>query len=229
MSLPKELPLPVVFIGVDVFHAPPVFNATTGKRERKKSVAGIIVQVIEKNAASSQDIKLYSESFHKEGGDEYALRDALKTTVTNALTTFKVNPLSAVCWRDGIAESSFAKYASEDIRGIREGLNHNYVTGAGKKAATAAALTFIVCQKRISTKFLTTDGRYGAPSGTMVGSLEGMEYQTFYINGRAPPFSTPKPVRFIVVQRDDDHKNVPMSQLTWGQCHNYPNWTGPSA
>jgi hypothetical protein len=58
--------------------------------------------------------------------------------------------------------------------------------------------------------------------------LQGMENQTFYINGRAPPFSTPKPIRFICVRRDDGLQNVPMSQLTWGQCHNYPNWTGPS-
>jgi hypothetical protein len=107
------------------------------------------------------------------------------------------------------------------------------VPGAGKKEAPKTALSYIVCQKRIATKFLThnvagqEDGSHAAPSGTLVASLQGMQNLTFYINGRAPPFSTPKPVRFICVERDDGHMNVPIAELTWGQCHAYPNWTGP--
>jgi hypothetical protein len=80
----------------------PVFNKEKGKRERKRSVAAVVVQVIDKNAGT-EDIKLYTECFHREGGIEYNLRDALKSAVSKALTIFKVNPLSVVCWRDGIA------------------------------------------------------------------------------------------------------------------------------
>lgn len=65
-------------------------------------MAGVIVQVIDKNTGAD-DIKLYTECFHREGGGEYNLRDALKTAVSKALKIFKVNPLSVVCWRDGIA------------------------------------------------------------------------------------------------------------------------------
>jgi hypothetical protein len=82
--------------------AAPVFNKEKGKRERKRSVAGVIVQVIDKNTAT-EDIKLYTECFHRDGGIEYNLRDALKEAVSSALKIFKVNPLSVVCWRDGIA------------------------------------------------------------------------------------------------------------------------------
>ena len=82
--------------------AAPVFNKEKGKRERKRSVAGVIVQVIDKNTAT-EDIKLYTECFHREGGIEYNLRNALKEAVASALKIFKVNPLSVVCWRDGIA------------------------------------------------------------------------------------------------------------------------------
>lgn len=31
----------------------------------------------------------------------------------------------------------------------------------------------------------------------------------------------------MVVQRDDDLESVPLEELTWGQCHDYPNWAGP--
>ena len=108
------------FLSLPVFHAPPVFNKDTGKRERKRSVAGIVVQVIEKNTGA-EDIKLYTECFPREGGMEYDLRDSIKMTVSNALKVYKVNPQSVVCWRDGIAESAFEQFAREEILGIRQG------------------------------------------------------------------------------------------------------------
>jgi Piwi domain len=196
-------------------------------------VAGVIVQLIEKNTPSP-DIKLYTESFVRDGGDEYDLRDALKSTVGNALKAFKVDPASVVCWRDGIGERAIDLHAEQEIIGIREGCTVNSIVGAGKKANNPH-LTYIVCQKRIATKFFSRnvtgheDGKFGVPAGTLVSTLQSLncQTQTFYINGRAPPYSTPKPVRFICVQRDAGHKNVPIAELTWGQCHNYPNWTGP--
>jgi hypothetical protein len=91
-------------------------------------------------------------------------------------------------------------------------------------------MSYIVCQKRIDTKFLAKgipnepDGKYGAPSGTLIQGIQGLDHETFYINGRAPPYSTPKPVRFIVIRKDDQLKQVPLPELTWDLCHDYPNW-----
>ncbi|KAL7531233.1 hypothetical protein ACHAXR_003922, partial [Thalassiosira sp. AJA248-18] len=42
------------------------------------------------------------------------------------------------------------------------------------------------CQKRINAKLL----------------LQGPQYETFDINGISPLYSTPKPVRFIIAERD---------------------------
>ena len=215
-----------MFVGVDVFHAPVKFDPKTKKRGRKQSVAAIIVQVVRKDVQPRcSRIEIYTRSFARDAGREYGLADALETTVSDALKKLDVPPASAVVWRDGIGEAAMQADASEEIAGIRKGLDPNYVVGTKKGADVP--LTYIVCQKRIATKFLTADGTRGAPSGTMVGHLQGLDHQTFYINGRAPPNSTPKPTRFVVVQRDDALRNVPVSQLTWGQCHVYPNWTGP--
>jgi hypothetical protein len=92
-----------------------------------------------------------------------------------------------------------------------------------------------VCQKRITTKFLTRnvpgheDGKFGAPAGTLVSTLQSLNNQTFYVNGRAPPFSTPKPVRFICLKRDDGHKTVPMAELSGDSATTIPVGPVPSS
>ena len=61
----------------------------------------------------------------------------------------------------------------------------------------------------------------------MVQGIQGLDFYTFYINGRAPPYSTPKPVRFVVIEKDDKLNAVPLEELTWQLCHDYANWCGP--
>lgn len=230
-QLPKELPLPAVMIGVDVFHAPIVYDPKAKKQGRKASVAAIIVELHRGGNGSTTKTELYTESFRREGGNEYDLGEAMQSTIATALKLFNVNPASAVVWRDGISESAFGGGAAEEIMGVRKGLAGNIV--GQQKTTKKCPLTYIVCQKRIATKFLThgipgeEDGKYGAPPGTLVSDIQGLDKQTFYINGRAPPFSTPKPVRFIVVERDEAMLKIPVARLTWGACHDYPNWTGP--
>jgi hypothetical protein len=231
VSIPKPLPLPVFFIGVDVFHAPMVYDPRTKTRGRKASCAAVIVQAIEDEKEDS--IKMFSKSFKRVGGQEFDLGDVIENTIAKAIKVLNIKPASAVVWRDGIGESAFELMATEEIAGVRRGL-----LGGGDLIDSEASppdvpLSYIVCQKRIATKFFAkgiagySDGDLGAPSGTMVKDIQGMHHQTFYINGRAPPFSTPKPTRFIVVVRDEQLREVPLAELTWQECHSYPNWPGP--
>jgi aubergine-like protein len=207
-----------------------VYDQKTKQRGRKASCAAIIVEVIRKGTGDQSLVELYSETFKRSGGNEFQLRDALQKTVSNALKILDVNPMSAIVWRDGIGESSFDRAAQEEIAGIRQGLINQGRSVVGELypgQPEPVQLAYIVCQKRIDTKFLTLDGKHGAPSGTLVKGIQGLKYETFYINGRAPPFSTPKPVRYIVVERDKSLSDLALEELTWGQCHSYPNWTGP--
>jgi hypothetical protein len=225
VEVPKSLPLPAVFVGIDVFHAPVVYDPRTKQKGRKSSVAAIIIQVIDKGTATNTEFRIYTKSFRKEGGQEYELGDALKETMREAIHALSVKPASVIVWRDGIAETAISQ-ASEEIAGVRAGLSSTIV-GTEPSAGSLPPLAYIVCQKRISTKLLTRDGKHAAPSGTMVSTLQGLQHQTFYINGRAPPFSTSKPVRFFCVERDSRLNSVPLGALTWSQCHDYPNWAGP--
>lgn len=207
-----------------------VYDPVSKQRIRKASCAAIIVEVV-RNSPSDTDhtlVEIYSETFKRSGGNEFQLGDAMQQAIATALNVLDVNPMSAIVWRDGIGDSEFGRAAQEEIAGIRKGLEQgDRLVGEGRPSQTRAVpLSYIVCQKRIATKLLTTDGKYGAPPGTLVKGIQGLMYDTFYINGRAPPFSTPKPVRYIVVERDEDLKDLALEELTWGQCHNYPNWTG---
>lgn len=225
VEIPKSLPLPAVFVGIDVFHAPVVYDPKTKQKGRKNSVAAIIIEVIRKGGQNTS-IELYSKTFCREGGKEYFLHNEISSTLQEAMSEMKVKPGCVIIWRDGMPETAYL-HAQEEIDGIRKGIRTDIV-GASATPQVPTPIAYIVCQKRINTKFLTADGNYGAPSGTQVTSLQGVDgYTTFYINGRAPPFSTPKPVRFICMQRDAGLKAVPIAQLTWDQCHSYPNWTGP--
>lgn len=187
-----------------------------------------MVQIIRKYD-SCDSVEIFSKTHQRSGGQEFNLEDVLQSTVKEALRTFKVNPLSAIVWRDGIDDASLATVALAEAQGVRRGLE-NAVTGQ-TKSSKPSSLAYIVCQKRIANKFFAVkpgygDGELAAPAGTLVEDMQRLENQTFYINGRAPPYSTPKPVRYVVVEKDEG-VTVPIPQLTWEQCFAYPNWTGP--
>jgi aubergine-like protein len=201
-----------------------VYDQKTKTRGRKASCAAIIAQVIRKDTNSMSRVEIYSKTFSRSGGNEYQLGDALKETVAETCRVLNVKPQSVVIWRDGIAESA-EHQAKEEINGVRQGLS-SVTVGSGEKKQQVP-LAYIVCQKRIATKLLTTDGQNGAPPGTQVVGLQSMQFKTFYLNGRAPPNSTPKPVRFICIESDPPMRSVPLASLTWSQCHDYPNWAGP--
>jgi Piwi domain len=218
-----------MFIGVDVFHAAMVYDVENKKRGRKASCAAVVVTVIRNKSLDPRKVETFSKTFSRAGGNEYQLGDALEDTVNEAKRVLKVEPKSVVVWRDGIAETA-EHHAIEEINGVRRALQALKANTVGTKGAAPVSqvpLAYIVCQKRISTKLLTQDGGRGAASGTMVTALQGLQHQTFYINGRAPPYSTAKPVRFICIRRDDGLNGVPLGELTWSECHNYPNWAGP--
>ena len=144
-------------------------------------------------------------------------------------------------WRDGIGEGAFDSQARDEINGIRNALEYRRQPAAIEAAAAtvpSAALTsrvplsYVVCQKEIKTKFFTKDlpgyddGKFASPVGTTVEGIQGLKHDTFYIQGRAPPGSTRKPVRYIVVEQDESLQSLSIPELTWCLCHDFPNWTG---
>jgi len=231
VNLPKEIPVPTIFVGVDVFHAPRKYSEKEGKRLAKESVAAVIVQVIrshddKENACA----EIYSETFRRKAGQEMELGGCMKETVANAMRILKVNPLSCVVWRDGVGDAAINQVAQQEIPAVRQALaGPTNVIGVEPSEIPPIPLSYMVVQKRIATKFLSVDGERAMPAGTLIVSLQGTEHGTFYINGTSPPYSTPKPARFIIAHMDQgfgQRKKV-LADLSWALCHDYSNWTGP--
>lgn len=231
VSLPREIPVPTVFVGVDVFHAPRKYSEKDGKRLAKESVAAVIVQVIRSHEQNRNGFaEVYSETFRRKAGLEMQLGDCMKTTVGNALKIMKVNPMSCVVWRDGVGDAAINQVAQQEIPAVREALMGPKIVGAtADKIPRAVPLSYIVVQKRIATKFLSLDGKHAMPTGSLVISLQGTEHGTFYIQGTSPSYSTPKPARFIIAQMDNGivKRKKALAELSWALCHDYSNWTGP--
>ena len=211
---------------VDVFHAPRKYDPVSGKRKAKESVAAVIVQIMRSHSPDKNtDVELYCETESRMAGKEIELGALLNRTVSNALKAFKLpNPASCFVWRDGVGDSTVSQVAEQEIPQVRSALASG-VIGA-PRAKKDVALSYTVCQKRINTKFLADDGT-NIPAGVFVNGLQMADYKTYYINGTSPPYSTPKPCRFIEVERDQQLNNVSSSNLAWALCHDYANWAGP--
>jgi len=212
--VPRGLPLPAVYVGVDVFHAPRQYDAKTKRKVAKPSVAAIVMQVVH----SSGNSEWYTETFKRDAGQEYQLGEALEGTLRRGLSLLPLvkgkKIASCVMWRDGVGDAAVGPTAKQEIPAVQR------VFGA------KVPIAMLVCQKRIATKFFQANG--GAmPQGLYVQGLSHLEYPTFYINGTCPPYATPKPVRYILARRDPGFANVSMADLTWDCCHDYPNWAGP--
>jgi hypothetical protein len=121
VDIPKSLPLPCLAIGVDVFHAPVEYDARTKQKGRKASVAAVIVQVLDKGKEAEENVKIYSKTYARNGGEEYNLREPLCETIQEACRHLSVKPKSVVVWRDGIAETA-CEQANEEITGVRDGI-----------------------------------------------------------------------------------------------------------
>lgn len=190
----------------------------------KESVAAVVVQIVRSHTPDQSMVEVYCETERRLAGKEMELGTVMSRAVSNALKAFKLPaPKSCYIWRDGVGDSAVAQVAGQEIPAVRGALaNPGGVVGELAKRPKVP-LSYIVCQKRINTKFLTEAGDK-VPCGALVTALQGADYKTFYINGTSPPYSTPKPVRFIIAERDPPLAKVSPSTLSWALCHDYPNW-----
>ena len=151
VSIPPEVPLPAVFIGVDVFHAPRKFDLETRKRVAKKSVAACVVQII-RSARKNEQIEVYTETMARDPGKELNLGEFLHQVTRNALKTLKVDPKSCFVWRDGVGEMQLKTVAQDEIPKIKLALSgkrlDETVTTMKSKTGKSVPVSYTVCQVR---------------------------------------------------------------------------------
>ena len=210
-----------------MFHIPRKYDEVSGKRKAKKSVAAVIVQIAQSHTPTQNNkVEIYCETESRAAGKEMELGLIMNCAVSNALKAFNVTPASSFVWRDGVGDSTISQVAAQEIPKVRKALGSNGSVVGASEEKKDVPLSYIVCQKRINTKLLAENGSK-VPAGALVTRLQGPQYKTFYINVTSPPYSTPKPCRFILAERDTPLFPVKISELSWALCHDYANWTGP--
>lgn len=231
VTIPKSLPLPSVFVGVDVFHSPRAYDPKTKTKTGRSSCAAIVIKVVQSH--DSPEVGYYSQTYKRESGQEYELGSAIEEAVGNAVRFIGVEPRSCVVWRDGVSDVSVSNALQQELPGLKRALSartQRGEEGGGKVAKMDVPVAFMYCQKRIATKmfFRSPDGNvFGMPAGSYMDGLEDARHSSFYINGVSPPVSTPKPVRYIIAHHDKDIGDVSLAELSWAMCHGYANWPGP--
>jgi len=68
-EIPRSSPLPAIFVGVDVYHAPRQYDPQTRSRVGKPSVAAIVVRLV-RDRLSQSKIECYSETFVRDAGNQ---------------------------------------------------------------------------------------------------------------------------------------------------------------
>eukprot|EP00957_Ditylum_brightwellii_P179186 13651133-Ditylum_brightwellii.AAC.1 len=130
VNVPRSLPTPAVFVGVDVFHAPRKYDPKEKKRTAKESVAAIIVQVLRStDPKKCPTVEIYSETARRDAGQEMDLGAVMGKAVSNALKILKVNPMSCVVWRDGVGDNTIEQVAQQEIPMVRRALAQTGVVG----------------------------------------------------------------------------------------------------
>lgn len=224
VSIPPELPLPAMFVGLDVCHSPR--RMRDRKFERKDSVAACVALIVTSHESDDCIDRVVSCQVQTQdkAGTEVNLEKLIENTIASAVSGREPgsDPLrSCIMWRDGVGDTTVQSTADLESSAIRK---------AFEDMSISCPLAYVVCQKDISTKFLAMkDSKpYGLKEGMLVDNLNHPDFaQTFYIHGNCPPNSTPKSVRFIVGDKDSELSNVRLEELSWNMCFDYPNWTGP--
>jgi len=226
-ELPPELPLPAMFVGIDLYHAPKTYRSrddATGKtiKERRNSVAAIVLQYLYKeNGVIKRKLSSNIQKQVAEGTEEN-----LEPMIRQSMHTFfedqSIKPISCIVWRDGVGDPAIERTQSTEGGEIRKLLAEKFGEGV-------CSQTFIVCQKRVPIKFIAKESEIwkALQEGSCIEELGHPDFEkTFYIVGNAPPYSSPKPTRFIVAYEDDELKAIPLPELTYAMCFDYPNWVG---
>ena len=136
VTVPKSLPLPAMFVGVDVYHCPRKYDPETRKKSAKNSCAAVVIQVVRKDGPA---IECYSQTYVRKMGEEFNLGDPIETTIKNAMKLIKVQPKSCIVWRDGMSDGSIETHAAQEVDAIRRAFRGSGGSVTGASATPAAA------------------------------------------------------------------------------------------
>jgi aubergine-like protein len=248
-TVPKQANKQFLFIGIDIFHAPP----TLVEKEKqmiwqKRSIAAYTAKLSigattlhycdtevrdagaeisgqrTKGARPSKDVEEAGSSLVRQKGQD--TEDApLGAFVANALEHWKqyikATSLVVIVYRDGVADSQLDQVDEAEVAQLKLVI------------PAEAHLIYSVVQKRVHNRFVMSDaGRFGnCPVGTVVEDLARVDPKgryNFFMVPCATNLSTNKPVHYTITydSKPDVITHPEFHALTFAQHHTYQNWAG---
>ena len=211
-SMPKSWgPRKAMVIGVDVFHS---------TKNGKKSVVGFCAS-LDKNLT-----KFFSKVKVQPGVGKEIIK-TIDSLVQEALVEFntlnKFLPEMVIIYRDGVGESQLPDVIREETNLIKEMFGR-------VKEGYKPQFTEIVVTKRINDRFFVRNDRKGfvnPPSGTVVARDVVSNNFDFFLVAQDVTMGTCTPTHYNVIYNDTNLPEEAFYELTYFQCFNYPNWSGP--
>jgi hypothetical protein len=227
----------VIFIGVDVFHAPKKFVENKKIFRQRRSIGGFVSIIFSNGQMTSScqvtDVLAGKELIGRDdsGGDSDSVtsegdaapyeKQAPPETKNNALEEFikktinekRIKPSVIIVYRDGVGDGQMDIVKDTEVAQV-------------KRAAPDANIIYSIVKKGIHSRFFVKVGdSLGNPaSGTVINDLQHRAFEGFYLIPTTSNISSVRPVHYILLE---GAKVIPMDQfqrLTFAMCHLYPNW-----
>jgi len=227
---------PTMFVGVDVSHDRKLQSAYgPPPKQGPNSTVGFVATI---NPHYNQYTSYIA---YQNKGDEYVRKS--QELMAAALKTFhdknKVYPANVIVYRDGVGNSQLESFVRKEIKEYEL---------AFQKIGIKPKLSVIVVQKRSAVRFFDRCDIYGGkdycrsgpkcdgsepyhtpPAGTVIDTnvVNPVLSDFFLVPSIAPPGTTARPTRFIILRDDLKIGSNDLQLLTNQMCYMYYNWPGP--
>ncbi len=199
----------VMVVGADVFH-----------RSMHESVTSVV---------SSYDKELCSyhsqTSVQKRKGDDtlYDIADKVRIAARRYVKHNGHPPNIIVVYRDGVGESQIENVREKELKSLLKGLQLEF-NGKGVR------LAYIIVTKRLSDRFFL-DGQRGVtnPDGGLIIDTDVVKDDKFdfFMVAQQVNLGTATPTNYNAIYNDTGLPAESFYELTYHQCYQYYNWSGP--
>jgi len=244
---PKHANKHFLFIGIDVFHAPPSLVLGEKKEKsywQKRSIAAYTAKLVIGNYTShycatevrdagaeisgQKTVDTHAAAEVSEPGASHLHERAhdedrpLAKFVESAMAHWKqIKPsaLVVIVYRDGVADSQMDQVDAQEVSQLTPVI------------PTDAHFIYSIVQKRVHNRFvMSNNGQYGnCAAGTVVEELARTDGRyNFFLVPCATNLSTNKPVHYTITHdsRPNTISNQEFHAITFAAHHCYQNWAG---
>ncbi|KAJ3101876.1 hypothetical protein HDU97_000989 [Phlyctochytrium planicorne] len=204
-------PIPTMVFGADVTHPPPGANGGV-------SIAAVVASMDAKFCEYRAAIRVQGPRVEIISN----LGDVCKELMDQFRSRSNRLPQRVIFYRDGVSEGQFGEVALQEVQSLKKFFRD---IGADIK------LTFLVVNKRHSTRFFVKNGQDGDNKGNLMagtvvdtGVVHPFEYD-FFLNSHQGLQGTSRAAHYHVLYDENNISSDDLQELTYRMCYLYARAT----